>query len=133
MYIILKILRNILIVIAIIVIVYYVLLILRTKLYRNYMAATKKAMLAVEFTCPEGGHEVIQRWGEAGYMRYCVKNNEKHGRSEAWEGKLRIAGNYQHGKEHGRWTVYNEDGSIYRIIEYDSGKEISNKIISQNP
>lgn len=120
-----KIFSYILISIVTIVIIYYLVMMLITKSIRNDMAATKEAILDTKHICPEGSHEVIERWSEVGYAWYCVKDNEKHGQWMAWEKqRLHIVGNYQYGKKHGRWTVYNDDGSIYRITEYDNGHVI---------
>jgi hypothetical protein len=113
------------------IIVYYAGMMWRSSWIRNDMAATREAMLAVEHICPDGSQEVIERWAELGYSRSCMKDGKKNGKSVVWEGqKLHMEGNYQDGKGHGRWTVYKDDGSIYRIIEYDAGKEISSKIIN---
>jgi hypothetical protein len=98
------------------------------------LAETKKAMLAVEHICPQGSQETVARWSELGYCRYCVDNDgRKTGRFVAWENqRLIIEGYYRDGRKDGRWTVYNDDGTIYRLSEYDHGTEISDQIISRN-
>ena len=37
-------------------------------------------------------------------------------------GQIWIEGNYKDGKEDGKWTFYNKDGSIYKVEEYKDGE-----------
>lgn len=79
-----------------------------------------------EFTCPEGTELKIERWSKLGYSRICTPL--KHGKWEAWsEGYKNIDGNFINGEEDGIWVWYNKDGSVYKKIEYNQGKEISAK------
>ena len=69
-------------------------------------------------------------WGINGQERYCEPL--KNGPWEAWEGGYKaIQGGYRNGKEHGTWTWYHKDGRTYRIIEYDNGIEVSNRIVEK--
>jgi antitoxin component YwqK of YwqJK toxin-antitoxin module len=81
--------------------------------------------------CPEGSEATIERWSELGYSRYCLSDGKKHGHWEAWESQYKnIDGSYKDGIQDGKWIVYNKDGSIYRIINYKEGLELSDKILS---
>jgi antitoxin component YwqK of YwqJK toxin-antitoxin module len=125
------IIRNVVILFALLVALYYGLLISHAKIVQKEMTATKSVMLTEEHSCPDGAEEVIQRWSEVGYSRYCIKDGQKEGKSVAWEGqRLHIEGNYKNGKEEGLWKVYNDDGSVYRLTEYRDGIEVSDKILN---
>lgn len=81
----------------------------------------------VPFSCPEGFEEKRERWSKLGYSRTC--NPSKDGKWEAWDnGYKNIEGFYKNGQEDGKWVWYNKDGSVYRIVEYKNGKEISNQL-----
>ena len=98
------------------------------KWIRGDLAATKAAMLAVEHICPDGCQEVVERWSELGYARYCVKDGKRNGNFVAWEGqRLHLEGYYLDGEKHGRWTIYNTNGTIAKIIVYDNGKQVVEK------
>jgi hypothetical protein len=82
------------------------------------------------FICPEGTEVSYRGWGNNGQMRYCEA--AKDGPWETWESGYRhILGNYKKGKMHGIWTWYHKDGSIYRIIEYNNGVELSDRIVEE--
>jgi len=94
--------------------------------------ATKEAIKKVPFSCSADCEEVIERWSLLGYSRYCKKDGLRHGKWIAFEnGRLVIEGSYKLGKEDGRWIWYHSDGRVFRIVEYDEGSEISNKIINK--
>ena len=85
---------------------------------------TWEAMKSSSFVCPEGLKEKTEDWSKLGTSRSCVK--PKHGKWEAWdEGYKHIDGYYNNEKEHGVWVFYNSDGSIYKKIEYNQGKEVN--------
>lgn len=82
--------------------------------------------------CPEGSEAAIERWSKIGYSRYCLSNGKKHGHWEAWESQYKlIDGSYRNGMKDGKWTWYNKDGSIYRIVNYKEDLELSSKIFSK--
>ena len=90
-------------------------------------------MMAYEFTCPSGAKPEIDRWGPAGYMRYCSVDGKKHGAWEVWEYKYKkIDGFYSNDLEDRDWTFWNEDGSKYRVIKYKNGKEVFNKVLNES-
>lgn len=101
-------------------------------LMRKNIEASKESILKVELSCADGTIEKLQRWSKAGYSRGCYKNGLRHGKWIAWEGGyLHIAGSYRNGNHDGQWKFFNKDGTIYRIIQYDNGKEITNEIIQK--
>jgi len=78
---------------------------------------TWKAMNSTDFPCPPNTELTIHGWSKAGYMRYCEPN--KNGMWEAWsEGYLHIRGEYIDGKKYGKWTWFNQDGSIQSTTVY---------------
>jgi hypothetical protein len=96
-------------------------------LFGSRMAASSKAswtaMQAAPFVCSVGAELRTDGWGKSGYSRSCAL--PKEGEWEAWEdGYKHISGTYRAGKEHGRWTYYNRDGSVSRIVEYSEGLEV---------
>ncbi len=96
----------------------------------NDMELTYRLITKTQFQCPDGMTESIERCGKAGYMRFCKKGEVSHGPWTAWESQYKnIEGEYKNGKQHGLWTVWNRDGSKYRIMEYREGTEIRNEII----
>lgn len=85
--------------------------------------ATWAAMDASSFECPAATELRTEGWGKSGYSRTCAAL--KDGPWEAWEdGYMHITGSYRSGKEDGRWTFYNSDGSISHVIEYKNGVEV---------
>ena len=59
----------------------------------------------------------------------CRKGEIIHGPWQAWEGgRLSIKGEFAEGQESGTWLVYTNNGSLYRTIKYESGKEVSDVI-----
>lgn len=89
------------------------------------MKATFKLITQEEFHCPVGTTDAIERWGKAGYMRFCQKGDLKHGPWMGWENQYKnIQGEYREGKEHGLWVVWSKDGSQFKTIEYRDGAEI---------
>ncbi len=96
------------------------------------LSATKAAIRKAPFSCLTGCEEVIERWSLLGYSRYCKKYGLRHGKWIAFENeRLVIEGSYKLGKEDGRWIWYHSDGRVFRIVEYDEGSEISDKIINK--
>ena len=94
------------------------------------MEATYRLVTRIQFQCPDGTTEAIERWGKTGYMRFCKKGEVNDGPWTAWEAQYRnIDGQYQNGKKHGIWTWWNKDGSKYRIIEYREGTETRNELL----
>lgn len=49
------------------------------------MDKTFRLITRAEFHCPAGTTEALDRWGKAGYMRFCGKGEVKHGPWMAWE------------------------------------------------
>lgn len=37
-------------------------------------------------------------------------------------GQLKEKGQYRNGNKHGRWTTYNENGAIIKVVKYKNGK-----------
>lgn len=94
--------------------------------------ATKVAIQKVPFTCMDGCEEVIERWSLLGYSRYCQKDGMRHGKWIAFENeRLVIEGSYKLGKEDGQWVWYHSDGRVFRIVEYNEGVEVSDRIINK--
>lgn len=97
------------------------------------MSETHRIMMENEFTCPNGSKLEIDRWGPAGYMRYCSVKGKKHGKWEAWEYKYKkIDGFYSNDLKDGEWIFWNEDGNKYRVVKYENGKEVSNIVLTES-
>ena len=95
----------------------------------NSMDMTFNIVSKIKLLCAANAVQAIERWSEAGYSVSCRHNDIKQGPWEAWENsRLRIKGNYNNDHENGTWLIYSDDGRLYRTIEYDMGKEISNVI-----
>lgn len=85
---------------------------------------TWAAMEAVPLACPEGTEPRTDGWGKAGYSRICIP--PKDGLWEAWEdGYRQISGKYERGRQNGRWTFFNRDGSVSHTVEYQNGVEVN--------
>jgi hypothetical protein len=98
--------------------------------FKTSSQVNQDSMQKSPFICPEGTEVSYRGWGLNGQMRYCEVF--KDGPWETWESGYRhILGNYKKGKKQGTWTFYHTDGRIYRIIEYDSGVELSNRIVEE--
>lgn len=99
------------------------------RLLVNDMEATYRLITKIQFQCPDGTTETIERWREAGYMRFCKKGEVNDGPWTAWEAQYKnINGEYKKGRKHGIWVWWNKDDSKYRVIEYREGTEIRNEI-----
>ncbi len=119
-----RIVRNIVFVIALLMIGYDAIVQYYSSQRRAILQENSKIMRSVEFECPERMQAKIELWGKMGYSRTCV--NLRHGKWEAWEaGFKQIDGYYDHGKAHGTWVFYNSDGSVSKEIEYNQGVEIA--------
>ncbi len=102
-----------------------------SRLTTSGLDATYREITRAEFECPKGSTEGIERWGNAGYMRFCKQGGIMHGPWMAWEAqRLNIQGEYREGKQHGLWTFWNSDGSKYKIIEYRNGFEIREEVLT---
>lgn len=95
--------------------------------FHSQQVETYNAVSKISLHCPAGTVQAIEYWGKVGYSVSCRRNGVKDGPWQAWEyGYLNIAGEYKDGKEHGTWLVHNKDGTTFRTIKYDAGKELSN-------
>ena len=91
------------------------------------LAHNHDAVSKISLACSEGAKQTIERWSLTGHSVACRRNGVEHGPWQAWENaRLHIKGEFKEGAKHGTWLVYNKDGSVYRTVRYDSGKEISN-------
>ena len=92
---------------------------------------TRSAMDQSPLGCPISHEMLTKRWSKIGWSRSCAIEGKEDGLWEAWErGRLVIAGSHRCGQRHGEWTWFHNDGSIFRVIEYRNGEELSNTIVS---
>jgi hypothetical protein len=111
---------------SIVVVVIYLAL---PALVRGNREATRAVMMQTQYSCPEGSIEKIDNWGAIGFSRFCTKNDVKHGKWMAWEGKrLVIDGSYLDGQHHGKWMYFDGKGFATRVIEYDRGKVLKDSL-----
>ena len=89
---------------------------------KNQRQETRIEMMKTKFECPEGCDKKIEPWGgwdRAGIMRFCMKDNKRHGKIEIWaKQKLRTEGYYINGKESGVWKYYDNNGKVRKTISY---------------
>lgn len=79
---------------------------------------TKRLMLATLHSCPSGAVERIERGGELGWLRLCVKGEVRHGPFVYWKKKLKYAeGVYVEGRRTGNVSYYDESGKVTRVEE----------------
>jgi hypothetical protein len=125
-----KILKYIVCAIGVLSTAYVLVMFFFSSVFYNSSQETSMAMQNSAFECPQGTEITYRGWGKNGRMRYCEAS--KNGPWEAWESGYRhILGNYKNGKKHGVWTWYHKDGRVYRIINYDSGTEVTDIIVEE--
>jgi hypothetical protein len=104
-------------------------LLLLRRLLVDDMEATYRMITGIQFQCPDGTTDTIDRWGKAGYMRFCQRGEVKDGPWTAWETQYKnVEGEYKYGRKHGSWIWWNKNGSKHRVIEYREGAEIRDEI-----
>jgi len=92
---------------------------------RGEMESTRIAILKSEHECPKGAVESVERWGQWGYSRFCLKDGKENGKWVGWEKQHKvIEGNYRQGKKHGLWTWFDDEGRVTRTIQYVDGVDI---------
>lgn len=98
------------------------------------MLETAQRMKTVSFACQPHEQMKVQEWGQQGYARFCVlEDDTPEGMWQAWEeSRLKIEGRYLKGDKVGRWLVYDENGDIYREMEYERGELVSDRIVAHN-
>lgn len=83
---------------------------------------TRRAMLATAHECPSGTSERIERSGEIGLVRLCIRDGVRHGPFAYWKNtRKQIEGSYVDGKLAGRQVHYGADGRVARIEEHPAG------------
>lgn len=90
-------------------------------------------MMRTPFWCPESSYVQYGGWGEGDMAKNCFLLNDsaenrmvKNGPWEGWKGRRNLAkGTYSHGKKHGNFYLYNEDGVTRCKIKYELGSRVS--------
>lgn len=77
---------------------------------------TKRAMLATAHRCPPDTVEKLERAGEVGWLRLCVKGDTRHGPFVYWKKRHKYAeGAYVDGRHIGKVTYFDEAGQVVRV------------------
>ena len=81
------------------------------------LEATKRAMLATAHPCPAGTTEKIERAGEVGWLRLCVRGGVRHGPFVYWKKQHKYAaGTFDDGKQM-KVSYFDESGKAIRVEE----------------
>ena len=79
---------------------------------------TKRLMLAAAHDCPSGTVEKIERGGEVGWLRLCMKGEVRQGPFVYWKKQHKYAeGVYFEGRQVGKVSYFNETGKVTRVEE----------------
>ena len=78
-----------------------------------------------EIICPPHSTKEYRPWGKSGVWLGCWV---KHGHFVAVEGHLRIRGQYDNGREVGRWKFYDQEGNVYKEVDYSGAEESGSSI-----
>ena len=77
---------------------------------------TKRVMLATTHHCPSDTTERIERAGEVGWLRLCMKGQTRHGPFTYWKKQHKYAeGAYVDGRHTGKVKYFDETGKVVRI------------------
>ncbi|HET9403505.1 MAG TPA: hypothetical protein VFO57_02895 [Burkholderiales bacterium] len=80
---------------------------------------TKRIMLATSHQCPAGAVEKIERAGEVGWLRLCMKGEARHGPFTYWKKQHKYAeGVYVDGRQVGKVSYFDETGKATRVEEH---------------
>lgn len=86
-------------------------------------------MLNEDLNCPDNATGEFRRWGgidENGWAHVCTMN---HGKYHVWRnGVLAIEGQFNHGKEVGKWMFRDKDGALNKVVTYEDGEIISEEM-----
>lgn len=78
---------------------------------------TRRVMLAATHSCPAGTVEKIERAGEVGWLRLCLKGEARHGPFTYWKQRHKhVEGTYVDGQA-GRVTYFDKSGKVTRVEE----------------
>lgn len=92
---------------------------------------TRDALTRIEFSCPSGSVEQVERWGTIGWARFCSRAGLEHGPWQAWEHQqLVISGGFYEGRRDGAWKIFNRDGSLHKSLQYKMGSLQSEEMVS---
>lgn len=76
--------------------------------------------LSNEMSCPKPSVKEYRAWGKSGVSVGCRID---HGPFVAVEGYLRVRGQYESGRKVGRWEFYDQDGKVYKEVDYSEGDQ----------
>ena len=77
---------------------------------------TKRVMLTTAHHCPAGTVEKIERAGEVGWLRLCVKGETRHGPFVYWKKQHKYAeGTYVDGRHAGKVSYFDKTGKVARV------------------
>ena len=86
-------------------------------MYANHdLEETRRVMLASPHVCPPGTAEKVERAGEIGWLRSCIKGNVRHGPFSYWKKQRKHAeGAYADGRHAGPVSYFDETGKVERV------------------
>jgi hypothetical protein len=100
-----------------------------SRVSRRELAKNRKAAAEATIQCPPGTSAEIARWSKLGYTHACYDTRIRHGPWTAWDnGALAISGTFSRGQRHGHWRWLAADGTVKRLITYDSGVVIHDSL-----
>jgi len=77
---------------------------------------TKRVMLATIHRCPIDTTEKIERAGEIGWLRVCMRGEARHGPFTYWKKRHKYAeGEYVDGRHVGKVRYFDETGRVIRV------------------
>ena len=81
------------------------------------LETTRRSMLATAHPCPADTTEKIERAGEVGWLRLCVRGDTRHGPFTYWKNQRKYAeGAYVNGKRT-NVSYLDETGKVVRVEE----------------
>ena len=87
---------------------------------------TKNAVANISLVCEQGAVEEREVWSKLGIAIFCMKDGEKQGAWQAWDGGyMHISGTYVDGKKHGTWKYFNANSEQWGTRNYIAGEEQS--------
>ena len=79
---------------------------------------TKRVMLATAHNCPSATVEKIERAGEVGWLRLCMKGEVRQGPFVYWKKQHKyVEGVYADDRQVGKVRYFNETGKVTRVEE----------------